>query len=77
MEFSTYYKKLHQTSNPHEFEITAFLDRLEIKKLTVEQLSIMDKLITEDEIKLAINKMKGNTALGLDDLTIEFYKTFS
>lgn len=39
----------------------------------MHQLTLMDKLITEDKIKMVISKMKVNTEPGPDGLTIEFY----
>lgn len=41
----------------------------------MEQMILMDRSITEAEIKVVISKMKGSTHF--NGLTVECYKTFS
>lgn len=46
------------------------------KTTTLIQLQGLEASISIEEIQLVIINMKGNTSLGSEGITIEFYKTF-
>lgn len=75
-EFESFYKTLYQTTNPSKDEMTQFLEGLDKKKRKDSQLILMEELIRQEEIKLAITRIKNNTAPGVDGFTIEFSKAF-
>lgn len=72
-EFEFLNKTLYQTTQPSKGEMREFLEWLEIEKITEPQLIIMEEPMREEELILAITRMKNNTAPGLDGFTTEFY----
>lgn len=75
-EFERFWKLVYQTINRDQEEMESLLDGLNIKRISDSQLTMMESSVRQDEIKVAIFKMKNNVAPGLDGFTIKYYKTF-
>lgn len=56
--FESYYQNLYQTTNPDHKNVNTFLEGLEIKKISDLQLSEIEEPVKQEEITLAIFKLK-------------------
>ena len=67
----------HLYTSKQKTDPTIFLNNIDIEnKLTEESKQKCEGYITLDECEYAMNKMNTNKAMGLDGLSIEFYKQF-
>ena len=72
-----FYGNLYKSVEPDLNHITEYIQTLEIEeKLSEEDKNHCEGLLTEDEYKSAVFKMKKNKSPGSDGLTAEFYQTF-
>uniref|UniRef100_A0A3B1JE93 Reverse transcriptase domain-containing protein n=1 Tax=Astyanax mexicanus TaxID=7994 RepID=A0A3B1JE93_ASTMX len=75
--FEKFYHKLYsRPEEGRESDIDTFLDTLNLPTLTESQNSQMTADITEEEVKTAIGRLKGNKSPGSDGFTAEWYKAF-
>uniref|UniRef100_A0A803K359 Reverse transcriptase domain-containing protein n=1 Tax=Xenopus tropicalis TaxID=8364 RepID=A0A803K359_XENTR len=77
-EFHTFYKKLYTA--PKDIptpQLRAFFKTINTPKLTAPQKSLMENVITEDEVKQAIKTLQLSKAPGPDGLTALYYKKFA
>jgi hypothetical protein len=70
-----YYKGLFHSEERVEMKLQANLWR-EARSLSAEEAELLVKPFSEKEIKDALDEMNPNSALGLDGLTVAFYKAF-
>ena len=77
-QFKAYYEELYTSqSSMNAAETQAFLDGLELPKISTEDQASLDAPITNVEISQAISSMQSGKAPGPDGFPIEFYKLFS
>ena len=76
-EQKRFYQNLYKTKDSVEAtdSIEAFLNSLNIPKLSEEQRQSCEGRITTEECRTIIETLKNNKSPGNDGLSIEFYKT--
>ena len=73
----TFYKHLYSTKDVDDVEIKYYLENTILDSAVSEDdKQICDKLLTVDELQVALKSMKRNKAPGPDGLPMEFYVTF-
>lgn len=73
-EQKKYFEKLYKQREIKQSSITFFQDSL--PKLTEDQMSACEGLLTEYECSLALKDMKNKKSPGRDGITVEFYNIF-
>uniref|UniRef100_A0A803SRA5 Reverse transcriptase domain-containing protein n=1 Tax=Anolis carolinensis TaxID=28377 RepID=A0A803SRA5_ANOCA len=73
-EFLNYYKNLYKKEIVNPEEITSYICRQKLQKISDTQRLILNKEITEEEIKKAIKDLKSGKSPGPDGFIAEFYK---
>ena len=72
-----YYKKLYTSTNPDKQNLNDYIYRTKLEsKVNQEDLNACDGQISVEECTEAIFKMKLNKSPGIDELTVELYRTF-
>jgi len=76
--FEVFYKTLYFILTPgcNLIQVDTFLNSLELPTLNEEQNRRMTADISEDELKIAISRLKLNKSPGSDGCTAEWYKEF-
>lgn len=74
--FKEYYAKLYNTCNPDFNLIQAFFKDLKLPTLSPEQVLLLNKQITLEEICAAIKLLKTKKSPGPDGFPNEFYQCF-
>ena len=69
-----FYQKLYSKHNQTNSKIEFFENN--INKLNNIEQNICDRLLNEEECKIALKEMKNNKSPGSDGITTEFYKIF-
>uniref|UniRef100_A0A803TR72 Reverse transcriptase domain-containing protein n=1 Tax=Anolis carolinensis TaxID=28377 RepID=A0A803TR72_ANOCA len=75
-EFHKYYTQLYKEEDIDVSEIADYLGKQKLDKISDTQRELLNKEISEDEIRRAIKSMKTNKAPGPDGFPASFYKTF-
>ena len=76
-EIHNFYQNLYKVqNNPQNVNFYAFLDNIEIAKLSENDKLSLEQPISKNEIYDTIISMKLNKTPGLDGLPVEFYITF-
>lgn len=75
--FQEYYINLYTSSSPHSEDMRDFFRGLNIPSLSPNQISDLDKPISQQEIIDAIKSLQKGKSPGPDGLPGEFYTTFS
>lgn len=76
-KLANFYDHLYQSeSNPPNDEVMTRLAKLKLPKISVAQLNITERPITESELRGVIYAMPKNKSPGLDGFPVEFYQTF-
>jgi hypothetical protein len=57
-------------------EITEFLDTYELPKLNQDDINNINRSIASNEHEAIIKSLLTKKSLGLDEFTVDFYKTF-
>ena len=73
-EREKFYSDLYKSKSPQKTNIDLYLQNCPIPKLTDTDSIHCENLITKEECEKAIKQMKANKALGLDGLSVEFYR---
>uniref|UniRef100_A0A803T0D8 Reverse transcriptase domain-containing protein n=1 Tax=Anolis carolinensis TaxID=28377 RepID=A0A803T0D8_ANOCA len=73
-EFNKFYSQLYKDDEIDMTKITQYLGNQRLEKISEQQREILNKEITENEIKKAINSLKPNKSLGPDGFSANFYK---
>uniref|UniRef100_A0A803SUG8 Reverse transcriptase domain-containing protein n=1 Tax=Anolis carolinensis TaxID=28377 RepID=A0A803SUG8_ANOCA len=76
-QFKKFYSKLYSKDQIESDKISQFICNQKLEKLSEKQREILNKEITDKEIKRAIDKMEGNKAPGPDGLSGIYYKVFA
>uniref|UniRef100_A0A803SWC5 Reverse transcriptase domain-containing protein n=1 Tax=Anolis carolinensis TaxID=28377 RepID=A0A803SWC5_ANOCA len=76
-QFKKFYSKLYSKDQVELDKISQFISNQKLEKLSEKQREILNKEITDKEIKRAIDKMDGNKAPGPDGLSGIYYKVFA
>uniref|UniRef100_A0A803SNV6 Reverse transcriptase domain-containing protein n=1 Tax=Anolis carolinensis TaxID=28377 RepID=A0A803SNV6_ANOCA len=74
-EFEKFYSQLYKEETIDLTKIVQYLGNQKLEKITEEQRGILNKEISEKEVKNAIRSLKLNKAPGPDGFTAGFYKT--
>ena len=76
--FATFYRRLYKEENtPGKTEkIEAFLNSINLTRLTAEEAESITAPITEEEIKDSIVNLKNNKSPGVDGYSGEYFKIF-
>uniref|UniRef100_H9GUV3 Reverse transcriptase domain-containing protein n=1 Tax=Anolis carolinensis TaxID=28377 RepID=H9GUV3_ANOCA len=72
--FRSYYSQLYKQEGEDLEKISIYIGEQKLDKITETQRELLNKAITEEEIKKAINNLKPNKAPGPDGFTASFYK---
>ena len=75
--FTNYYSALTQDKGADPQVMQQLLDLLSKQKLAKDEAEKIDKLISTDEVKLAIKRLAPNKSPGPDGIPPEFYKQFA
>uniref|UniRef100_A0A803SSM5 Reverse transcriptase domain-containing protein n=1 Tax=Anolis carolinensis TaxID=28377 RepID=A0A803SSM5_ANOCA len=75
-QFFKFYSKLYEKDKIPEENITSYLGKLKLERITTEEREVLNKEISRKEIKDAIKKLDGSKAPGPDGLSAIYYKTF-
>uniref|UniRef100_A0A803T3V9 Reverse transcriptase domain-containing protein n=1 Tax=Anolis carolinensis TaxID=28377 RepID=A0A803T3V9_ANOCA len=73
-EFEEFYTTLYKEENIDQDKIEEYLGAQKFNKITDDQRELLNKEITKEEIKKAMNSMKPNKAPGPDGFPIYFYR---
>lgn len=77
-EFKQFFAKLYTTESTDTARtIKEYFDNLNIPSISQDDMRMLEKPITLEEITLAIRSLRGLKAPGPDGYTAEFYKTFT
>uniref|UniRef100_A0A803TEA6 Reverse transcriptase domain-containing protein n=1 Tax=Anolis carolinensis TaxID=28377 RepID=A0A803TEA6_ANOCA len=76
-QFKNFYSKLYSKDQIDKEKISQFISKQKLAKISDTQRELLNKEITEKEIKAAINKIDGNKAPGPDGLSGIYYKVFA
>ena len=71
-----YYEQWHVYKMDNLEEMGRFLEKFNFPRLNQEDIEIMNKPITNTEIKTVINNLTKYESSGSDGFTGEFYQTF-
>ena len=71
-----FYDNLYSTYNEPSFKLSTFSDLCYANPLLDEEVNTLMETITKEELQLALQKMKKNSAPGFDGFTVPFYLTF-
>jgi hypothetical protein len=71
-----YFERLYSNKFENFEEMDRFLDTYNHPKLNQEDISHLNKSITQNEIEAAIKSLPKKKSPGLDGFTVEFYQTF-
>ena len=71
-----YYEKLHANKLVNLEEMDKFLDTHTLPKLEREEIEILNRPITSEEIESVIKNLPANKSPGPDGFPGEFYPTF-
>uniref|UniRef100_A0A803TUP7 Reverse transcriptase domain-containing protein n=1 Tax=Anolis carolinensis TaxID=28377 RepID=A0A803TUP7_ANOCA len=74
-EFEEFYSQLYKEETIDLTKIVQYLGNQKLEKITEDQRGILNKEISEKEVKNAIRSLKLNKAPGPDGFTAGFYKT--
>lgn len=76
--FFDFYSNLYSSTNPKQDDITGFFNSCGFNShLLPTHISALEMPISEEEILMAIQKLKLNKSPGLDGFTSNYYKKFS
>uniref|UniRef100_A0A803TAQ7 Reverse transcriptase domain-containing protein n=1 Tax=Anolis carolinensis TaxID=28377 RepID=A0A803TAQ7_ANOCA len=75
-EFHQFFNQLYKGKHLDYPKIAQYLGKQKLEKITEIQRELLNKEITEEEIKKTIKLLKGNKAPGPDGFPASFYKTF-
>uniref|UniRef100_G1KVC2 Reverse transcriptase domain-containing protein n=1 Tax=Anolis carolinensis TaxID=28377 RepID=G1KVC2_ANOCA len=73
-EFERFYRDLYKKDQIDPEQIGEYLSNQKLQKITEDQRLILNKEITEEEIKVAIKSLDANKSPGPDGFTACFYK---
>ena len=68
-----FYTELYRSKNPNIEDINRFIENVNVPMLTAEEQNVCEGIISIQECREAVNKMKGKKSPGDDGLPIEFY----
>lgn len=68
-----YYENLYR-ADP-ESSMQTFLDAINLPPVTVEQLALLNALLSDKEVQATIMSFSNNKAPGPDRFTVEFFKS--
>ena len=72
-----FYEDLYSSTSPSLNKITDYIENTKIDhKLNNEEAKSMEGILTIEECKNSLFKMRLNRSPGLDGLSVEFYRTF-
>ena len=75
LTFQKFYTKLYSSViKINERRVEDFLSQLDLPQLSSQQAEDIDSPITENEVRAAIQSMKGAKSPGIDGFPIEYYK---
>ena len=75
LELQKHHQKLYASQKTYENSRKLLMETVNVK-LTEEQKKELEKPITKEELKFAIQSMEANKAPGPDGIPVEFYDTF-
>uniref|UniRef100_A0A803TS93 Reverse transcriptase domain-containing protein n=1 Tax=Anolis carolinensis TaxID=28377 RepID=A0A803TS93_ANOCA len=75
-EFHKFYTKLYKENQVNYTKIAQYLSKQKLEKISETQRELLNKEITEEEIKKMIKSLKGNKAPGPDGFSAGYYKAF-
>ena len=71
-----FYTELYRSKNPNIEDINRFIENVNVPILTADEQNVCEGIISIEECREAVNKMKGKKSPGDDGLPIEFYRAF-
>lgn len=75
--FRQFYEKLYTSEGmPSESSLRNFFLNITLPKLSAEQADILDKPVSQDEVRKAIQSMKTGKSPGTDGFPVEYYKQY-
>ena len=75
--FKNFYENLYRSSaTPNKLSVQNFFTNINLPNLSPEQVALLDKSVTQEEVKNAIRSMKTGKSAGNDGFPVEYYKEY-